>query len=105
MKLEQIIDQIRNGKIARRRNWCPELVIFMQVPANITCENTWNMKSLPGDMKVFLKENNLSISYEDQYIIYDADDKTATYYVFDGEDINANDWEIIDPFNYDIFGK
>jgi hypothetical protein len=29
-------------------------------------------------------------------------DETATYHIFDGEDINSEDWIVIDPFTYTV---
>ena len=104
MTLGEILKELQNGKVVRRQYWRDELVVFMQIPAFIESDKTWNMQSLPGDMKIFLKQNNSSVQYKDQFIIYDAEDNTATYYVFDGEDINATDWEVIDPFTYSIYG-
>ena len=100
MKFEEVLKELRQGKIARRRSYADYFVIFMQVPAHINCEDTWNMKSLPNDMKVLLKQHHKDIKYEDQFIIYDLEDQVATYYVVDGEDLNATDWEVIDPFYY-----
>jgi hypothetical protein len=100
MKFEEVLKELRQGKIARRRCYADYLVIFMQVPAYINCEDTWNMKSLPNDMKILLKQHHRDVKYEDQFIIYDLEDQVATYHVFDGEDINATDWEVIDPFCY-----
>lgn len=100
MTFKEILKELQQGRVVRRDSFGPELVVFMQIPAYIENEKTWNMKSLPTDMKVLLKQQNASISYEDQFILYDLDNKSATYMVFDGWDINATDWEVIDPFNY-----
>lgn len=100
MTFDKILTELQNGKLVRRECWRDGLIIFMQIPANISAENTWNMKSLPGDMKIFLKQNNLPIYYHDQFIVYDSEDQEATYCIFDGEDITAADWEVIDPFTY-----
>lgn len=101
MNFAWALAEMSRGKVVRRQIWRNELVAFAQVPAAIESENTWNMKSLPGDMKVFLKQYKLPIYYKDQYIIYDALSNIATYCIFDGEDINAVDWMSIDPFNYE----
>ncbi len=100
MKFEEILKELRNGKLVRRTCYRESLIIFMQVPAYINTDNTWHMKSLPNDMKIFLKQNEMPIEYKNQFIIYDTDDCTATYHVFDGDDINAEDWVVIDPFTY-----
>ena len=100
MTFNKILKELRQGRVVRRKAYSSDLVIFMQIPAYIECENTWNMKSLPTDMKVLLKQLNSDISYQDQFIMYDLYNKSAPYMVFDGLDINATDWEVIDPFNY-----
>ena len=38
--------------------------------------------------------HGVGIEYKDQYIIYDFSTGEATYCVFDGDDINAQDWEV-----------
>ena len=45
----------------------------------------------------------VGITYHDQFIMYDFSDRTCTYYPFDGEDINADDWEVVDPLTYDPY--
>jgi hypothetical protein len=54
-------------------------------------------------MKVLLKQYNKGIRYEHQFIIYDLSDNTATYQIFDGDDVNATDWEVIEPFTYNYY--
>ena len=102
MTFEEILKELRNGKIVRRQCWRDGIVVFMQIPASIDSEQTWHMKSLPNDMKILCRQNNLGISYQNQFIIYDMYNKTATYNTFDGEDINGEDWIVIDPFTYTI---
>lgn len=102
MNFGEILEKLQQGKIVRRSNWREELVVFMQIPASIDSEQTWYMKSLPNDMKILCRQNNLGISYQNQFIIYDMCDKTATYHTFDGEDINGEDWIVIDPFTYTV---
>jgi hypothetical protein len=36
-------------------------------------------------------------------MIYDFLTGIATYCVFDGDDINAEDWEVIDPTHYNPY--
>lgn len=105
MSFEEILKELRNGRIVRRDTWNEDLVVFMQIPANISSDKTWNMQSLPTDMKVLLKQHNNGINYENQFIIYDLEDNSATYTIFDGDDINATNWEVIDPFSYGISGQ
>jgi hypothetical protein len=100
MTFGEILKELQNGRVVRRTDWREELVVFMQIPADIPYDRTWNMQSLPTDMKVLLKQYNRGIRYEHQFIIYDLCDNTATYHVFDGDDINATDWVVIEPFTY-----
>ena len=41
--------------------------------------------------------------YCSDFIIYDLIDQTATYQVFDGDDVNATDWVVIEPFTYNHY--
>ena len=105
MTFIEIFKYLEEGRVVRRVSWANCFVIFKQIPAQINNDLVWNMKSVPTDMKVLCKQLNLGINYANQYIIYDIEDQTATYINFDGDDLNADDWEVIDPFNYDISGK
>ena len=101
MNFGEILIELQKGKVVRRKSWVRDFIVFMQIPAVVDYENTWHMKSLPNDMKILCKQNKLGITYRDQFIIYDMEDCIATYMNFDGEDINADDWEVIDPFTYE----
>lgn len=103
MTFEEILKELRNGKVVRRQCWRNGIVVFMQIPAEMSCAQTWSMHSLPGDMKVFLKQQGAGITYKDQFITYDLMDRVATYMLFDGECLNAIDWEVIDPFKYSVW--
>jgi hypothetical protein len=103
MTFGEILKELQNGRVVRRTDWREELVVFMQIPADIPYDRTWNMQSLPTDMKVLLKQYNKGIRYEHQFIIYDLSDNTATYQIFDGDDVNATDWEVIEPFTYNYY--
>lgn len=103
MTFIEILKELQNGRVIRRTNWRKELVVFMQIPADIPYDKTWNMQSLPTDMKVLLKQCNKGIKYENQFIIYDLSDNSATYQMFDGDDLNATDWEVIEPFTYTYY--
>ena len=100
MTFGEILKELQHGRVVRRDAWADCFVLFMQIPAFIEYERTWNMQSLPTDMKVLLKQQEAGINYQDQFITYDLSNNTATYGIFDGEDINATDWLVIDPFNY-----
>ena len=103
MTFGEILKELQNGRVVRRADWREELVVFMQIPADIPYDRTWNMQSLPTDMKVLLKQYNKGIRYEHQFIIYDLIEQTATYQVFDGDDVNATDWVVIEPFTYNHY--
>ena len=49
-------------------------------------------------------EHEAGVTYHDQFIMYDFSDQSCTYYPFDGEDINADDWELVNPISYDPYG-
>lgn len=104
MTFGEILKELQQGRIVRRKNWREELIVFMQIPANIPCSRTWHMQSIPYDMKVLCKQRDLEINYKDQFIIYDISDQSATYVVFDGEDVNSTDWEVINPISYNPHG-
>ena len=55
------------------------------------------------NLKVLLKQHHKDIDYKDQFIIYDLVEQTATYQVFDGDDVNATDWVVIEPFTYNHY--
>ena len=101
MTFAEILVELNNGKVVTRESYNGNFVIFKQIPCDI--ENVIPMKSLPSDMKILLKMNNLGIKYRDQYIIYDYNTEIATYTVFDGEDINATDWLVINPVEYNFY--
>lgn len=48
-------------------------------------------------------EYEAGVTYHDQFIMYDFSDQSCTYYPFDGEDMNADDWELVDPMSYDPY--
>ena len=52
MTFGEILKELQNGRVVRRTDWREELVVFMQIPADIPYDRTWNMQSLPTDMKV-----------------------------------------------------
>lgn len=104
MTFGEILKELQQGRVVRRKNWREELIVFMQIPANIPCSRTWHMQSIPYDMKVLCKQRDLEINYKDQFIIYDIFDQSATCVVFDGEDVNSTDWEVINPISYNPHG-
>lgn len=100
MTFAEILPFLNEGRPVRRVGYNPSLIIFKQVPAHI--DNVASMWSLPIYVKELLLKHEVGIDYEDQYIIYDFDTGIATYNVFDGEDINALDWEVV-PADYNPY--
>lgn len=101
MKFEEILPELRRGEVVRRRFFQSNLVVFMQIPAEIPAQDVLKMKSIPTQMKILMGKYGTGVTYHDQFIMYDFSDQSCTYYPFDGEDMNANDWELVDPMLYD----
>ena len=93
MTFSEILPFMNEGFAVRRAEYDPALIIFKQVPASI--DDVSNMRSIPKQVKDLLLRLKVGIDYESQYIIYDFITGIGTYCVFDGEDINALDWEIV----------
>lgn len=100
MTFSEILPFLNKGFAVRRSEYDPTLIIFKQIPASI--DDVTPMKSIPQPVKELLLKYKVGIDYEDQYIIYDFLAGIATYCVFDGEDINATDWEVLDS-NYNPY--
>lgn len=102
MTFSEILPFLNEGFAIRRTDYHPALIIFKQIPASI--DNVKNLKSMPERVKRLLQKYKVGINYESQYIIYDFITGIGTYCVFDGEDFDATDWEIIkedyNPYNY-----
>jgi hypothetical protein len=93
MTFSEILPFLNEGFAVRRNGYCPELIIFKQIPASI--DDVTHMKSIPTRVKDLMIELGVGIDYENQYITYDFVTGVATYCVFDGDDINALDWEVV----------
>lgn len=93
MTFAEILPFLNEGFAVRRSEYRESLIIFKQVPASI--DNVTHLKSVPKQVKEIFLKFGVGIDYESQYIIYDFDTSIATYCVFDGEDINALDWELV----------
>lgn len=93
MTFSEILPFLNEGFAVRRDAYCAELIIFKQIPASI--DDVTHMKSIPTRVKDLMIELGVGIDYENQYIIYDFVTGVATYCVFDGDDINALDWEVV----------
>ena len=77
----------------------------MQIPASIGFQGIVTMKSIPDAMKALMLLNCAGVRYHDQFIMYDFSDQSCTYYPFDGEDMNADDWEVVDVLRYRPYGN
>ncbi len=103
MKFEEILPELRKGEVVRRKIFHSHLVIFMQIPAEINLDRIPSMVSVPEKMKQLVIRWGDRISYHDQFIMYDFENGECTYYPFDGEDLNADDWEVVTLSNYDPY--
>lgn len=97
MKFEEIIDKVRKGEICvARSSWNGKQIMCSQISSTITKDIIPKMQSLPDCAKEFILSLRLSsIHYHDQFIIISIKG-SITYYIPSGEDINADDWYIID---------
>lgn len=101
MTFGEILPYLNKGFIVRREEYDPALIIFKQIPASF--DDVSNIKSIPDSVKNLITRYGVGIDYENQFMIYDFLTGTATYCVFDGDDINAEDWEAIDPAYYNPY--
>lgn len=93
MTFSEILTFLNNGFAIRRKSYDQALIIFKQIPSSI--DNVSSIKSMPKEVKKLLSKFKVGIDYESQYIIYDFITGSATHCIFDGEDLDAMDWEII----------
>lgn len=93
MTFSEILPFLNEGFAVRRSDYYKSLIIFKQIPAII--DDVTHLKSVPKQVKDLLLSYKVGIEYLDQYIVYDFITGIGTYCVFDGEDINAQDWEIV----------
>lgn len=103
MTFGEILKELESGKVVRRASYDPSFVIYKQLPSCIEPRYVLKMLSVPSDMKLLLVKNESGIKYTNQYIIYDFIEECATYVTFDGDDINASDWEVIDVLSYNPY--
>lgn len=100
MTFGEILNYLNEGYPVRRMEYDPALIIFKQVPASI--DDVSPIKSIPEQVKTLMTKHGVGIDYENQYLVYDFITGTATYCVFDGDDIAALDWVIVggdyDPY-------
>lgn len=104
MLFEDVLPYLKKGEVIRRVSFPKKFVIFMQIEADISAELAMGLKSVPKNMKLLLLDADKGITYNHQTIVYDFSTMRATNYTFSSNDINADDWEIIDiteHYNYD----
>ena len=96
MSFDVIISALKNGFAVRRDSWENNKIVFLQVPAQITGQDSiLGMKSIPSKVKSFIAKREANIAYDDQCIVYDIKSGEATYWVPNIEDIMAENWLII----------
>ena len=105
MTFGEILKELENGKVVRRTSYRPDIVVYKQIPASIGTNYILKMQSTPSDMKIMLLRNEAELNFRNQYIVYDFADEYATYITFDGDDITATDWEVVDVMNYDPYAE
>lgn len=105
MTFGEILEELETGKVVRRTSYRSDIVVYKQIPASIGAEGILKMQSTPSDMKIMLMRNNTGLNFRNQYIVYDFTDEFATYITFDGDDITATDWEVVDVMNYDPYAE
>ena len=101
MTFVEILPYLNKGFVVRREEYDPALIIFKQIPASF--DDVSNIKSIPESVKTIMTRYGVGIDYENQFMIYDFLTGIATYCVFDGDDINAEDWEVIDPTSHNPY--
>lgn len=101
MTFGEILPYLNKGFAVRREEYDPALIIFKQIPASF--DDVSNIKSIPDSVKTIITRYGVGIDYENQFMIYDFLTGIATYCVFDGDDINAEDWEVIDPEHHNPY--
>lgn len=93
MTFAEILPFLNEGFAVRRAEYSSNLIIFKQIPASI--DDVSYLRSIPNKVKSLLIKHGVGIDYESQYLIYDFITGIATYCVFDGDDIDALDWEVV----------
>ena len=56
MKFEEILPALRRGEVVRREVFQSNLVVFMQIPTEISSQDVLKMKSIPIQMKILMGE-------------------------------------------------
>ena len=93
MTFAEILPFLNEGFAVRRAEYRTSLIVFKQVSANI--DDVTHVKSIPKKVKDIFLKFGVAIDYDFQYIVYDFDTGVGTHCIFDGEDINALDWELV----------
>ncbi len=103
MTFEEILPALRRGEMVRRKVYHDYLVVFMLHREELTPNHVMHEKSIPTQVKTILNRYEAGLTYHDLFLMYDFSDNSCIYYPFDGEDINADDWELVNPLDYDPY--
>lgn len=100
MTFAEITSYLNLGFAVRRESYNPSLIIFKSI--SVSADDASEIAILPSNIKNLLIKYKAGIDYESLYFIYDFKDGVCTPCMFDGEDIDAVDWEVIDD-NYNPY--
>lgn len=103
MNISEALNYAKEGNAIRRNPWCGCFIVFKQIPATISREKIDTMLSIPADVKKLISEFSDKIEYQNQLILFNFYDGTATYFTPDGEDLLEDDWEVVDTDSHNPF--
>lgn len=97
MDFGNAIRALKAGKVMRRKIWARVgIVVFKQVPANISEEIIPKMQSLPDDAKQLILKNPGHISYRSQCLAYCLSNGNADSWTPTIDDVFAEDWQVVE---------
>ena len=94
MKFTEVANDFENGEVIYRKAWDESIVVFKQIPANITEDIIPKMTSVPPQAKAMILQSAKCIKYRHQAIQYDMSNGRATYWIPTITDLAAKDWEV-----------
>lgn len=87
---------LKNGFVLRRAGWNGKgLMVFKQVPTDISAEIIPGMQSVPVEAKRLILESAKHINYTSQCLIYNRETGRADSWVPSISDVFAEDWEVV----------
>ncbi len=90
------ITLLKNGFVLRRAGWNGKgLMVFKQVPTDISAEIIPGMQSVPVEAKRLILESAKHINYTSQCLIYNRETGRADSWVPSISDVFAEDWELV----------